>query len=219
MPVRNETQRAPMQSRAAATRAAVLRAAAEVFEQHGFGAATISQILDQADVTKGALYFHFDSKESLAQAIIAEQSNWREVNTEESVCATQRMIDLSHRFVQALQTDPLVRASIRLTLERNTFATEDPGPYVGWVDAITEILTEARSGKDLLPHCDPAEVAGVVTAGVTGLQLLSEATSGRRDLSQRLVSFWSIVLPGIARPAVIRALVLEGTAAASLVPA
>jgi len=55
------------QERAVRTRRAVLEAAAAVFAERGYAAATIGEILARAQVTKGALYFHFDSKAALAQ--------------------------------------------------------------------------------------------------------------------------------------------------------
>ncbi len=56
-----------MQDRAILTRQAILTAAAGVFEERGYRAATISEILARAGVTRGALYFHFPSKEDLAE--------------------------------------------------------------------------------------------------------------------------------------------------------
>lgn len=204
------------QARAHATRSAVLLAAARVFERRGFAAAAISEILAEAQVTKGALYFHFDSKESLATAIVEEQSNWRLANTAESTCPIQRLIDLSHRFADALRMDPLVRASIRLTIERNTFATDDPGPYQGWVEALAAMLAEAAESEDLLPDLDPDDVASLIAGCVTGTQLLSEAMTGRSDLRSRLTTMWRHLLPGIVPERVLEDLVVDGTAAARL---
>ena len=62
-----------MQQRAVLTRGRVLTAAAEVFARTGFLAASMNDIVDAAGVTKGAVYFHFPSKEALAVAIVEEQ--------------------------------------------------------------------------------------------------------------------------------------------------
>ncbi|MEU1409958.1 helix-turn-helix domain-containing protein, partial [Streptomyces sp. NPDC005728] len=62
-----------LQERAVRTRRAILVAAAGVFAEVGFEAATIAEILQRAGVTKGALYFHFASKQELAQAVLAGQ--------------------------------------------------------------------------------------------------------------------------------------------------
>ena len=58
-----------LQERAIRTRRNILVAAADVFADVGYEAATISEILQRANVTKGALYFHFASKEVLADAV------------------------------------------------------------------------------------------------------------------------------------------------------
>src|SRR5690349_8169894 len=62
-----------LQKRAIRTRQAILAAAGAVFAEVGYEASTIAQILQRASVTKGALYFHFSSKEELAQAVLADQ--------------------------------------------------------------------------------------------------------------------------------------------------
>ncbi|CAB4956402.1 unannotated protein [freshwater metagenome] len=191
------------QARAEATRTSVLMAAATVFERKGFAGSTISDILDEASVTKGALYFHFDSKESLAAAIIEQQADWREAHAPESRWAMQRIIDLSFRFVHALRLDPLVRASIRLTLERNTFRTDDPSPYEGWVSTVAQLFVEARDGGELHADVDPERAAAVAVAALTGTQLVSEALSGREDVVERVEDLWRLLLPGLV-PARIR---------------
>ncbi|MDX6353778.1 MAG: hypothetical protein QOF98_681, partial [Streptomyces sp.] len=61
------------QDRALVTRRKILEAAANIFEKDGYRAATITDILKVANVTKGALYFHFASKEELAQAVLEVQ--------------------------------------------------------------------------------------------------------------------------------------------------
>lgn len=61
------------QARAVATRAQIVLHAAEAFEKAGFAGASLGTILASAGTTKGALYFHFRSKEALARFIIAEQ--------------------------------------------------------------------------------------------------------------------------------------------------
>ena len=42
----------------------------------GYANASLSEIIAQSNVTKGALYFHFGSKEELARAVV-DQGNER----------------------------------------------------------------------------------------------------------------------------------------------
>src|ERR1044072_9138556 len=64
----------PRQLRAEQTRSTIITAAADLFDQHGYESTSLSDIVEHAQVTKGALYFHFAAKEDLAHAIMEIQS-------------------------------------------------------------------------------------------------------------------------------------------------
>ena len=80
-----------MQDRAIRTRQSILSAAAGVFEERGYQAATISEILTAAEVTKGALYFHFPSKEHLAQGVLSQQDGQTSIPR---ACKVQELVDM-----------------------------------------------------------------------------------------------------------------------------
>ena len=60
------------QARSEATRRKIITSAAELINEIGYPATGLGDIIERAEMTKGALYYHFDSKESLATAIIEE---------------------------------------------------------------------------------------------------------------------------------------------------
>ncbi|MFJ3214501.1 ScbR family autoregulator-binding transcription factor [Kitasatospora sp. NPDC086801] len=188
------------QARALATRQTVLLAAAEVFDERGYAAATMSEILDRAGVTKGALYFHFRSKEELALAVIEGQGAWLGTWQPSSDSPVQTLIDLGYAFAHALQDDPLVRGSIRLTIEHGSFTQPQIAAYQGWSDVARGLLERARDAGDLHPGIDLAAAAGVITGAVTGIQLSSQVLTDRRDLIQRMSDLWTLVLPGLVQP-------------------
>lgn len=55
--------------RAGETRAAIVRAARELFAADGFAATSTTEVVERAGVTRGALYHHFRSKEDLFEAV------------------------------------------------------------------------------------------------------------------------------------------------------
>src|SRR5260370_1807284 len=55
------------------TRERLLRAAFREAHRSGFQSASIDAILAATNVTKGALYYHFDSKEALGYAVVEEK--------------------------------------------------------------------------------------------------------------------------------------------------
>src|ERR1700678_789119 len=54
------------------TRIGLLQAAFREVHRSGFQSAGIDTILEATNVTKGALYYHFDSKEALGYAVVDE---------------------------------------------------------------------------------------------------------------------------------------------------
>ncbi|MCC5579064.1 TetR family transcriptional regulator [Microtetraspora sp. AC03309] len=52
-------------------RAELLAAAAEVFASRGYAVTTVREVADAAGILGGSLYYHFDSKESMADEILS----------------------------------------------------------------------------------------------------------------------------------------------------
>lgn len=63
-------RRSPVQARSRETVAAVLEAAAQVFERHGYAAGTTNRIASRAGVSIGSLYQYFPNKESILVALV-----------------------------------------------------------------------------------------------------------------------------------------------------
>src|SRR5919198_6132991 len=51
----------------------LLEAAARVFAEKGFQAASVDEIAERAGFSKGAVYWHFESKDDLFFALLAER--------------------------------------------------------------------------------------------------------------------------------------------------
>lgn len=184
------------QDRAERTRNAILDAAAEVFEKRGFSGASLSDILTRAGVTKGALYFHFASKEELAHAIIEEQWNIDAPDVETATSPMQGVIDVCHAFGLSLCANIRVRASNRLVTEAN-FAQPDPDVYQRWNKITYEFLVAARDVGDLRADLDPEDVAKWLGGSFLGIQIMSGVLTNRADLHDRITDLFKISLPGL----------------------
>jgi AcrR family transcriptional regulator len=187
------------QERAVRTRRAVLEAAAAVFAEHGYAAATVADILKTAGVTKGALYFHFDSKEALARGILEVQTDQRVAEQEVKL---QEMVDVAMTVAHRLVNDPLLRAGARLSADpvgRKHYGSA----WQLWVDILTEILTQARERGETLPHVVPREVAEMVIGAYNGVQLYSHLEADLRDVEYRVSVLLKHLLPSIASPSVL----------------
>jgi AcrR family transcriptional regulator len=188
--------------RAARTREVIIDAAAEIFDRNGYPGAGLAEILRTAGVTKGALYFHFASKEELARAIIDQQFAGRPDPGSVAApgAALQSLIDLTYAFGRQLVEEVRVRAAIRLVIEHASFTAPLPDPYLEWIRVVRDLLVLAREGGELRPEVDPGAVAQLIVGAFTGIQLTSEVLAGRRDLPQRLGDLWAVILPGLTTP-------------------
>ncbi|MBZ9640021.1 ScbR family autoregulator-binding transcription factor [Streptomyces sp. PSKA30] len=187
------------QERAIRTRRAILEAAGAVFDEHGYTSTTIAMVLERAEVTKGALYFHFPSKESLAQAVLDEQVPFGAVP--QQPCRLQEIIDMTFVVGERLLTNPLLRGSVRLTVDQATPSGVDhSGPFRQWGERLMVLMEQARERGELLPTVEPRDTVDLLVGGFAGLQLMSRALSGRADLGHRLSVLWGHILPSIAVP-------------------
>lgn len=185
----------PKQERAVRTREEILRAAAEVFDEFGFSGASITKITKRSGVTPGAMYFHFGSKEDLAREVMNAQAHT--VTPHIASQGVQRMVDITLVWSQQLQSDPILRAGVRLTNEQNSFGMHDPSPYRNWAMIMEACLQRAGESGELRDGVDLHAVSDLVVAACTGLQMYSWLVSDRRDLSKRVVSMWQVILPGV----------------------
>lgn len=193
-----------MQQRAENTRQAVLLGAAISFEKFGYGTSSLSTILAHAGVTKGAMYFHFASKEELAHAVIEAQHqlamNGVQAITEQVPVALDALVFVSQEMARQLVEEPIARGGMRLTLEIGSIQGPVQRPYLDWIDSIRTLATRAAGEGDLADGIDVEALAKFVVGAFTGVQMLSEVLYGRVDLYERLSEMWALLLPAVAAP-------------------
>ncbi|MEV7347046.1 ScbR family autoregulator-binding transcription factor [Streptomyces sp. NPDC093544] len=202
------------QDRAIRTRQTILLAAAKVFEEHGYQAATISEILAAAGVTKGALYFHFPSKEHLAEGVLHEQD--QRLPIPDRACKVQQLVDTVVLHAYRLQTDPMVRAGVRLSLDQQAQGLDRSAPFLHWSAVGAELLKKAQAQGELLPHVVPAETADVAVGAFAGIQAMSQALCNYQDLPRRVSALLRHLLPSVAVPSVLAAVDLAESRGAAV---
>ncbi|MFF6995740.1 ScbR family autoregulator-binding transcription factor [Streptomyces sp. NPDC008313] len=195
------------QERAIRTRQAILVAAAEVFDEVGYEAATISDVLKRSGVTKGALYFHFTSKEELAQAVLdAQVASLPAVPAQE--LKLQESLDEALLLAHLLQRDtgdPIVQGSVRLTVDQGSPKDHlnRRVPMRGWTEHTQAVFEEARRRGEILPHADVTALAKLFVGGFTGVQVLSRIMTDRQDLVERVADLYRYLMPSVAVPGVL----------------
>ncbi|MEU1126520.1 ScbR family autoregulator-binding transcription factor [Streptomyces sp. NPDC005899] len=188
-----------LQKRSMETRSRIIHAAAEIFDEKGYAATSISMILDRAQITKGALYHHFNTKDQIAEALLAVQVPMSRISPHES--KWQETIDTSFAYARLLQTHPEARAGVRLSIDGGVPSDLDVyGPTRQWIELVTYLMTQVDGMGHLSADWTPRSAAELLQSTFVGAQLTSLQITGplRTDLHKRIESMWKGVLPGMA---------------------
>lgn len=94
-----------MSTRANSSRERILSTAEAMILEHGFAGTTIEEIINEAAITKGGFFYHFDGKLDLAKALVD-----RYIELDSKI-----FLELSER-ADTLSEDPLQRTLIFLNL-------------------------------------------------------------------------------------------------------
>lgn len=186
---------------AARTRQRVLLAAAEVFDEAGYEKASVTQIVERAGLTLGALYFHFGSKQGLAEALMNAQPTTIEPRLTST--GLQRLVDITLVWADRMKRDPVLRAGVRLATEQGSHGMNDSTSFEEWRKLMCSHLDVARSSGELLGRVNTDRLARFVVGACTGMQVYSNLATKRADLMERVCDMWDLLLPSIASEAVL----------------
>lgn len=198
------------QTRAHETRARILVGAAESFAENGFSGATVSDIMTRSGVTKGALYFHFDTKEAVADAVLDEHIRTLRaaVDALEGPPA-QRLIDLGNIACDGLADDPIFQATARLAVERETYGLGRPAAFAVWADTAKQVLDEIDAAGMLRPGLDTGVLSRMLSASLLGLHLSARAENPQARLHQEVENFWVVAGASFVTPTALADLTLR----------
>jgi AcrR family transcriptional regulator len=187
------------QERAARTRRSLIQAAAEVFAQEGFVAASLATISRRAGVSNGALHFHFTNKETLAAAVEAEAAaTVRRITASARArqgSPLQTVVDATHELMGSLAYDAVVRGGFELASDH---ARPAHAPMrAEWHRWVEESLRRAEHTGALLEGVSGQDAARVIVAATTGFEALAgdDAFWASR---QNITRFWELLLPRLA---------------------
>lgn len=193
----------PTGGRADTTRRQILLAAAQQFAGRAYHDVGLDDILAQAELTKGAMYFHFRSKHALAMAIIDEHI----------VMSNAAFDDLKARQLSGLETlidsafvvavmdleQDLTRAGMHLVEAVGRVEALHEKLLGGWIDVLAAAVEDAIAEGDLAEDCSPQDVGRLVVSVYMGLRQTSDLNDPERFLRD-LEKSWVLLLTGILQP-------------------
>ena len=167
------------------TRRRLLHAAFSEVYRYGFQSAGIDSILAATNVTKGALYHHFESKEALGHAIIEEiiaeitSDRWlRPLQQSKDKNPIDALIDIV-QAIPARQRDvkrgcPLVNLTQEMSLLNEQFRKRLERIFKAWQEGIATALREGQHTGTVRRDLAPEETASFLIAMIEGYEVLAK---------------------------------------------
>lgn len=186
-----------------ATRRQIIRAASQQFARRPYHEVGLDDILAEAQLTKGALYFHFTSKHALALTVIDEQA----------AAVTVAMQDLRTRGLSGLETlidfsflvavrdikSEMFRAALNLIESAGQSEGRYRNLFGQWVEVLAAVVEQAVGEGDIDEGCAPEALARMMLSVHIGLRKTSSLDDPQRFLYD-LQKCWTLLLSGILRP-------------------
>ena len=192
-------------SKSERTRQRILDAAAQSFRRHGFASVTLKDIAARAELQAGSLYYHFDTKEDLVEAVL-------DVGVESAFVATREAV---HALGPG--ADPLARlraaiaAHVRVVLSDGAYASANLRILGQLPDAIRErhlkrqraygafwqtLFRDAATTGSIRPDLD-LSVVRMLTLGALNWSV-EWYRAGRRSPSEIAAHAATMILDGIS---------------------
>ena len=162
----------------------ILQAARKVFFKRGIHTATVDDVAEQAEVSKGTVYLYFDTKETILAHLLLEGLEALVADLEAAFApdrnldARSRLRNLAAAYLRFFQTNPEYYR-LMMAFDRGHFqAAVDPDVYqqvltrslrgLEWlVRAVAQAQAEGVIGKS-----DARHAASVLWAGLNGVLVL-----------------------------------------------
>ncbi len=196
---------ARQQERARRTRAAIIRSAAVEFGKSGYAAASLNRILEGSRATKGAMYFHFDSKEDLARAVLDAAVERYRATTERWLARTDiGPMDVLHGMVDEvalrLENDIIIQAEFRLIIEPEFYRDVQAGGGRILGRATRMLAVRAVEQKQLRSDSDPDRFTRTLTAALAGQRYIVDLMGAGVDLRTRFTEALEVVMESMTTP-------------------
>ncbi|HEY1133712.1 MAG TPA: TetR/AcrR family transcriptional regulator [Nocardioides sp.] len=191
----------------AASRARIIAAAAGVFVRLGYDKARMADVVEASGLTKGSVYFHFESKEALAVAVLSERhAHWLDrVRTRLATAApgVGRLEALLRAMLDLHAEDPdawvISRLAHNLAEQPSTreLATELTRR---WIDEVAAVVREAQAPAGA-GTVDATALATLMVAGFDGLKYTIPMLTADTDAAEVMLADQGALLLLLVRAA------------------
>ena len=189
--------------RADTTRQRLIAAASRQFAHRSYSMVSLDDILSEAELTKGAMYFHFPSKQALAMAIIDDHTKMSRAAATElltrSMSGLETLIDLFYLLAVQDTQNEVARAGVRLLEALDKTTALPTTPWQSWLDLVTSLIQKAVIEGDVVDRTDPEDIAKMLVALWVGMRRISDLDQPGHYLDN-LQKAWTLALLSFTNP-------------------
>ena len=164
-----------------ARRQQIVDAAWACFARKGYHQTTMQDICQESDLSPGAIYRYFASKEAILKAVYDRHREWTRDVLETARSQSQEPLDTLEVIGQtmwlAFFNDPAFETMTRVEIEnwpeviRDKYLLDDRRKDLAfWRTLVTQLLTEAKEVGQLKADVDPASLASLFICAHEGLR-------------------------------------------------
>lgn len=171
-------------SKAGATKAKIVRQAAELFNQKGYAGSSIADIMQATGLKKGGIYNHFSSKEELALEAFdyaysqMSQKIWQAVRTKTN--AVERLRTMVSSYLDYLDNPPIPGGCPILNTAIEVDDLDSPlrdralQAMNSWRSLIVRIVAKGIKKGEVRSQVEPDVVATVIISTIEGAIMMSK---------------------------------------------
>jgi TetR/AcrR family transcriptional regulator, transcriptional repressor for nem operon len=190
-------------TRADSTRQQILRAAARQFARLPYHQVGLDDVLAEAELTKGAMYFHFRSKHALALAIIEDQITRSDASITDllarKLSGLETLIDFSYQLAVRDISEDISRAALHLVESIGRVEGLQTKLHHRWIDNLTVAVQRGIGEDDVIEDTDARDVGRLLASAYMGLRQTSDLDEPGPFLTD-FEKLWALMLPGFVRP-------------------
>jgi len=193
---------------AAITREQLLKKALAAFSKKGYSATTLQDIASEADVTRGAIYWHFGSKAELYNTLIREYSARGDLIIQQAASEGGSLTEILRRVfvrqLEVIENDREMRALMELYLFKTGPVPEleegrqqqiESGNSL--IEMLAGIMVQGIEAGLLRSDVDPKDMARAYLAFQNGIIQLWLTNPSQFSIKASVNSFADILMAGI----------------------
>lgn len=186
------------------TRQHILEVTADLIHKHGYKGLRVDEVVENAGLTKGAIYHHFPNKQALGYAVVDELFHKEFLDHLNSLKETSdKPLEVIIKFFGPVgdgmcEADlevgcPLTNLGQEMAYEDEGFRTRINNIFDNWSNVIAELLQQGIEQGSVKADIDPLVTARFLVSSFQGILCSSKCTKDMQRFTDNIEFLYSVV--------------------------